>query len=56
MPYKIGHACLLHMHMHALLEQVQQLPSGDKCLIFSQWDDMLALISKGERLRLWACT
>ena len=32
--------------MTAIVEQVQALPAGDKCLIFSQWDDLLLLISK----------
>ena len=30
----------------AIVEQVQSLPAGDKCLIFSQWDDMLSLIGR----------
>ena len=30
----------------SIVEQVQSLPDGDKCLIFSQWDDMLALIGR----------
>ena len=30
----------------AIVEQVQALPAGDKCLIFSQWDDMLSLIAR----------
>ena len=32
--------------MTAIVEQVQALPAGDKCLIFSQWDDMLSLIAR----------
>ena len=30
----------------AIIEQVLALPPSDKCLIFSQWDDMLALIGR----------
>ena len=30
----------------AIVEQVHALPAGDKCLIFSQWDDMLSLIGR----------
>ena len=30
----------------AIVEQAQSLPAGDKCLIFSQWDDMLSLIGR----------
>ena len=30
----------------AIVEQVQALPATDKCLIFSQWDDMLSLIGR----------
>ena len=29
-----------------IIEQVLALPDADKCLIFSQWDDMLALIGR----------
>ena len=37
--------------MTAIVEQVQALPAGDKCLIFSQWDDMLSLIGRALRSR-----
>ena len=30
----------------AIVEKVMALPPGDKCLVFSQWDDMLALIGR----------
>ena len=30
----------------AVVEAVMGLPDGAKCLIFSQWDDMLSLLAK----------
>ena len=30
----------------AVVDRVLSLPDCDKCLIFSQWDDLLTLISK----------
>ena len=33
----------------AVVEQVLALPAGDKCLIFSQWDDLLLLVSTALR-------